>query len=83
MSGYTTSSAVNEVRRTRRLLVLRPDDPTDFLQLTGVKLRLRPGLRLVPGRGVLLVDREPTTVQVVDALNRQAGRTVENLATAS
>ncbi|MEZ5294834.1 MAG: hypothetical protein R2697_00750 [Ilumatobacteraceae bacterium] len=48
-------------------LVLRPDDPTDFLQLAGVKLRLRPGLRLVPGRGVLLVDRGPTTVQVVDA----------------
>ncbi|MAT03493.1 MAG: hypothetical protein CL424_00370, partial [Acidimicrobiaceae bacterium] len=72
MSGYTTSSAVGELRRCRRLLVLQPDDPTEFLQLTGVRLALRPGLRLVPGRGVLLVDRRPTVVQVIDTLTERA-----------
>jgi S-DNA-T family DNA segregation ATPase FtsK/SpoIIIE len=83
MSGYTTSSVVNELRRSRRLLVLRPDDSTEFLQLTGSKLCLRPGLRLVPGRGVLLVDQQPATVQVVDALAGQTARTVGNRAAAS
>jgi S-DNA-T family DNA segregation ATPase FtsK/SpoIIIE len=67
MTGYTTSSAVNELRRSRRQLVLHPDDPTEFLQLTGMKLPLRPGVRLVPGRGVLLTDRRPVVVQVVAA----------------
>ena len=83
MSGYTTSRVVNELRRARRVLVLQPDDPTEFVQVTGTKLRLRPGLQLVPGRGVLLVDRRPTTVQVVDASAGQTVPTVENLATAS
>jgi len=53
------------------MIVLQPDDPNDFLQLTGIKLPVRPGLRLPPGRGVLLVDRRPTVVQVVDALGRE------------
>jgi S-DNA-T family DNA segregation ATPase FtsK/SpoIIIE len=64
MSGYTSSAMVNVARRARRLLVLQPDDPTEFLQLTGSKLSLRLGLRLPVGRGVLLVDRQPTTLQV-------------------
>jgi hypothetical protein len=64
MTGYTTSNAVNELRRARRQLMLQPDDPTEFLQLTGIKLPLRPGVRLVPGRGVLLADRQPVVIQV-------------------
>jgi S-DNA-T family DNA segregation ATPase FtsK/SpoIIIE len=64
MIGYTTSALVLRARRARRLLVLRPDDPVEFLQMTGVALPTRPGLRHPPGRGVLLVDRVPTIVQV-------------------
>ena len=64
MSGYTTSAVVNAARRARRLLMLQPDDPAEFLQVTGVRLPTRPGLRAVPGRGVLLADRQPTIVQV-------------------
>jgi S-DNA-T family DNA segregation ATPase FtsK/SpoIIIE len=64
MSGYTMSAMVNLARRARRLLVLQPDDPSEYHQLTGSKLSLRLGLRLPVGRGVLLVDRQPTTVQV-------------------
>jgi S-DNA-T family DNA segregation ATPase FtsK/SpoIIIE len=63
-TGYTTSSAVNELRRARRQLVLQPDDPAEFLQLTGMKLPVRPGVRLVPGRGVLIADRRPVVVQI-------------------
>jgi S-DNA-T family DNA segregation ATPase FtsK/SpoIIIE len=70
MVGYTTNAAVTELRRTRRMLVLRPDDPSEFLQLTGVKLPVRPGLAMVPGRGVLLVDRRPSIVHVAQRSTR-------------
>jgi S-DNA-T family DNA segregation ATPase FtsK/SpoIIIE len=64
MAGYTTSPLVGLLRRARRLLVLQPDDPSEFLQATGVKLPARPGLRMPPGRGVLLTDRTPSIIQV-------------------
>ena len=67
MTGYTTSPVVGVLRRARRLLVLQPDDPSEFLQATGVKLPVRPGLRMPPGRGVLLADRTPSIIQVAVA----------------
>ena len=70
MVGYTTNAAVMELRRARRTLVLQPDDPSEFLQLTGVKLPTRPGLAMVPGRGVLLVDRQPSIVQIAQRASR-------------
>jgi DNA segregation ATPase FtsK/SpoIIIE, S-DNA-T family len=63
-SGFTTSALLTRLKRTRRLLVLQPDDPTEFLQLTGRKMPYRPGVTSVPGRGVLLTDRAAVTVQV-------------------
>ena len=64
MSGYTSSALVNLARRARRLLVLQPDDPSEYLQITGSKLALRLGVRLPAGRGVFIADRQPTTLQV-------------------
>ena len=64
MAGYTTSAMVALMRRSRRQLVLQPDDPGEFLQMTGIKLPSRPGLRLPPGRGVLVSDRTASIVQV-------------------
>jgi len=64
MTGYSTSSLIGLLRRARRLLVLQPDDPSEFLQATGVKLPIRPGLRMPPGRGVLLTDRTPSIIQL-------------------
>ena len=64
MTGYTASAMLNLARRSRRLLILRPDDAGDFLQMTGIKPPIRPGLALPPGRGVLVADREPTVMQV-------------------
>lgn len=66
MTGYAADPAITELRRARRMLVLQPDDPNEFLQLTGVKLPARPGLRWRAGRGVLLVDRVPSIVQVAN-----------------
>lgn len=64
LSGYTTNPMLTNLRRARRLLILAPDDPTDVLQASGVKAPIRPGQRMTPGRGVLVVDRVPTVVQV-------------------
>ena len=64
MSGYTQNPLLNVLRRSQRMLVLRPDDPSDFLATTGVKLSIRPGTDVPPGRGVLLVDRIPTILHV-------------------
>lgn len=75
MSGFTANPLVGAARRARRLLVLQPDDPAEVLQISGVRVSLRPGVSMPPGRGVLLVDRTPTLLQVVDALGsvRQRG----------
>ena len=67
MTGYTASSVLNLARRSRRLLVLRPDDAGEFLQMTGIKPPIRPGVAMPPGRGVLVADREPTVMQVARA----------------
>jgi S-DNA-T family DNA segregation ATPase FtsK/SpoIIIE len=64
MTGYTTSAMVTLIRRSRRRLVLQPDDPGEFLQMTGVALPSRPGLRQPPGRGVLVSDRTASIIQV-------------------
>jgi S-DNA-T family DNA segregation ATPase FtsK/SpoIIIE len=64
MTGYTSSEVLNLARRSRRLLVLRPDDASDFLQMTGIKPPIRPGVAMPPGRGVLVADRQPTVIQV-------------------
>jgi len=64
MTGYTASAVLNLARRSRRLLVLRPDDAGEFLQMTGIKPPIRPGVTMPPGRGVLVADREPTVIQV-------------------
>jgi S-DNA-T family DNA segregation ATPase FtsK/SpoIIIE len=75
--GFTTNPLLTVVRRARRHLVLQPDDPAEFLQLTGTRLAVRPGLRMPPGRGVLLVDRIPTVVQVTDSLTPDGPRDCE------
>ncbi|MDZ7674105.1 MAG: FtsK/SpoIIIE domain-containing protein [Acidimicrobiales bacterium] len=55
---------VPALRRGRRMLVLRPADAGEVDQLAGVRVRLRPGTSFPPGRGVLVVDRHPSVIQV-------------------
>ncbi|HEY5662925.1 MAG TPA: FtsK/SpoIIIE domain-containing protein [Ilumatobacter sp.] len=64
LCGYAAGPAIARLRRARRHLLLQPDDPGDFLQATGVRLDLRPGVAMIAGRGVLLSDRSPALVQV-------------------
>lgn len=64
LSGYTTNPLLTNLRRARRLIILAPDDPTDVMQASGVKAPIRPGQRMLPGRGILVADRVPSVVQV-------------------
>jgi S-DNA-T family DNA segregation ATPase FtsK/SpoIIIE len=62
--GYTADPLLNEMRKARRMLVLQPDSALDVQASTGVRVPLRPGLRMPSGRGALIVDRAATIVQV-------------------
>jgi S-DNA-T family DNA segregation ATPase FtsK/SpoIIIE len=64
LTGFTTDPLVSAMKRARRLLLLQPDDPAEFVQITGVKLPRRPGVSWPPGRGVLVADRVPRIVHV-------------------
>ncbi len=76
IGGFSTNPMLNEIRKARRALYLQPDDPTEFFQTTGVKAPIRPGTPIPPGRGVLVVDRQPVIIQVAagyrDATNSGA-----------
>jgi S-DNA-T family DNA segregation ATPase FtsK/SpoIIIE len=65
-TGYSVNPVLTMLRRSRRTLILQPDDPAEVLQLSGTRCDVRPGLDWVPGRGVLVVDRQATVVQVAD-----------------
>jgi S-DNA-T family DNA segregation ATPase FtsK/SpoIIIE len=64
MTGFTSNPVAAALRRSRRMLVLQPDEPGEFLQVTGVRLDVRPGTHWVPGRAVLVADRVPRVVQI-------------------
>lgn len=74
VAAFDTASAarsfdglVPALRRGRRVLVLQPADASEVDQLAGVRPRLRPGCSFPPGRGVLVVDRHPSVVQVASS----------------
>jgi S-DNA-T family DNA segregation ATPase FtsK/SpoIIIE len=64
LGGFSMDPMLNEVRKARRALYLQPDDPMELFQTTGVRPPIRPGTPMPPGRGVLVVDRRPTLIQV-------------------
>lgn len=63
LTGYAAHPLVQHVRRARRQLLLCPDDGSEVFGAFGIRAPLRPGLRMTPGRGVLMVDRVATVVQ--------------------
>jgi S-DNA-T family DNA segregation ATPase FtsK/SpoIIIE len=76
VGGFSMNALLNEVRKARRSLFLQPDDPVELFQATGVKPPVRPGTPMPPGRGVLLVDRRPTLVQVARTVGSRPRATV-------
>ena len=61
---YSTNRIVQELKRIRTLLHLRPAGPRDVHETIGVHPPIRPGMAMGPGRGVLVANREPVVVQV-------------------
>jgi S-DNA-T family DNA segregation ATPase FtsK/SpoIIIE len=64
LTGYTPNSALNEMRRVRRVLALQPADANEILQAFGVRPPFRPGMQMPAGRGVYLEGRLARVVQV-------------------
>ena len=64
LQGFSQNPMLAELRRARAMLLLQPADAAEIVQSTGARVSLRPGLHMVPGRGVFLADRRPTVVQV-------------------
>ena len=64
LAGFSQNPVLNEIRRQPATLVLQPDTATETYHQTGVRVQLRPGLKLTPGRGVLVADRQSTLIQV-------------------
>jgi S-DNA-T family DNA segregation ATPase FtsK/SpoIIIE len=64
LQGFSQNPMLAELRRARAMLLLQPADAAEIVQSTGARVSLRPGLQMVPGRGVFLADRQPTVVQV-------------------
>lgn len=55
---------LGEVKRSRRRLILQPDDDSTVLDLAGVRFRWRPGMRFPPGRGVFVDGRRAVLIHV-------------------
>lgn len=62
--SYTTNSLVGEARRSRTLLILAPSSRREVQEITGSNVDIRPGIEMIPGRGVLLAAGRGGVVQV-------------------
>jgi S-DNA-T family DNA segregation ATPase FtsK/SpoIIIE len=66
LRGYSTNAIVQDMKKNRSLLYLRPSSAREVQELAGCTPSIRPGLAMVPGRGVLVVNRVPTVLQVAN-----------------
>jgi DNA segregation ATPase FtsK/SpoIIIE, S-DNA-T family len=66
LRGYSTSPLTQDMKKARSLLYLQPPGSREVQEVAGVNPRIRPGLALVPGRGVLVVKRAARVVQVAN-----------------
>ncbi|MDH3681988.1 MAG: FtsK/SpoIIIE domain-containing protein, partial [Acidimicrobiia bacterium] len=64
LRGYSTNRLLQEMRKARSILYLQPPGPREVQEVTGCLPQIRPGLPMPPGRGVLVVNRHPTVVQL-------------------
>lgn len=67
LRGYSTNPLAQDMKKARSLLYLQPPSAREVQELTGSSPRLRPGLAMVPGRAVLVVNRVPTVLQVANS----------------
>jgi hypothetical protein len=66
LRGYSTNAIVQDMKRSRCLLHLCPPSGREVQELAGCTPSIRPGLAMVPGRGVLVANRVPVVLQVAN-----------------
>ncbi len=66
--GFSAHPVVQQVRTCRSVIYLRPHDPREAHEVLGLPVPWHPGLAMVEGRGLVVVDRQPTIVQLSSAL---------------
>jgi S-DNA-T family DNA segregation ATPase FtsK/SpoIIIE len=64
--GFSGGAVAQLVRGARSLVHLRPHDPREAHELLGVAPPWHPGLPMVEGRGLVVVDRVVTMIQFSD-----------------
>ncbi len=64
--GFSASPVAQAVRGARSMVYLRPHDPREAMEVIGVPAPWHPGLPMVEGRGLAVVDRVATIVQFSD-----------------
>ncbi len=62
--GFSSSPIVQLIRASRSMIYLRPVDGREATEVVGVPVPWHPGLAMVEGRGLVVVDRIPTMVQL-------------------
>ena len=68
VSGYA-AGWLGEMKRSRRKLILQPDDDSVVMDISGVRFRSRPGMKFPPGRGVFVDGRRAILMQLVRLTN--------------
>ncbi|MEL6981440.1 MAG: hypothetical protein AAFO29_03345, partial [Actinomycetota bacterium] len=64
--GFSASPVAQAVKSARSIVYLRPHDAREAQEVIGVPAPWHPGLPMVEGRGLVVVDRLPTIVQFSD-----------------
>jgi S-DNA-T family DNA segregation ATPase FtsK/SpoIIIE len=64
--GFSSSPVAQLVRACRSMVYLKPHDGRDAHEVVGVPVPWHPGLPMVPGRGLAVVDRMPVMIQFSD-----------------
>jgi hypothetical protein len=64
ISGYA-SGWLGDMKRARRKVILKPDDDSVVMDVSGVRIRWRPGMKFPPGRGVFVDGRRAVLMQMV------------------
>ena len=72
--GFSTNPVAQLVRAARSMVYLRPHDAREAHEVVGIPVPWHPGLAMVEGRGLAVVDRMPTIVQFADPFGDAPGR---------
>ena len=70
--GFSPSPVAQLVRGARSVVYLQPHDPREAHEVIGIPAPWHPGLPMVEGRGLVVVDRRATIVQFSDPSARSA-----------